>query len=210
MNPERPSYPKFETEHTRQVEKLPAVLGYNAEDLDPRLAEFRTEAISAMVARDWDLIQDKLDSYQAAAERVINNEFLGSDYKKAQIGLIIDTALMWLEANKVDSYATDIWNARNYARNMEYADITAVLDPAWDEVEAVQLASEAWTAKKNTDEMVREALEHFVNDEVFQEEIKVRATLSPDDFLADMANVLFIYGHDDPAKLFRMLGWIDA
>jgi hypothetical protein len=56
MNPEFDSSNKFETEYTRQVEKLPGILGYNPAELDPRLPELRAEAVNAMAERDSDTI----------------------------------------------------------------------------------------------------------------------------------------------------------
>jgi hypothetical protein len=214
MNPEFDSSNKFETEYTRQVEKLPGILGYNPAELDPRLPELRAEAVNAMAERDSDTIGHKLTAYQEVADRIVG-EYRGEDYTKALIGLIVDKALMWLEANKVDSYAAEIWNARNYARNKEYSDITEILNPAWDEVVNIQLASENWQPLKSTAEMVQDGLEYFpagTFDDI-REEITARTNLSPPGFLADMVNVLtfyVVYGQETPLEIIKELGWVEG
>jgi hypothetical protein len=214
MNPEFDRSNKFESEHTRQVEKLPGILGYNPAELDPQLPELRAGAVNAMAEKDWDTIGPKIAAYQEVADRIVG-KYRGEDYTKAQIGLAVDRALMWLEANNIDRYGTEIWDARNYARNKEYSDITEILNPAWDEVVNIQLASENWQPLKTTAEMVQDGLEHFpagTFDEI-REEIKARTNLSPTSFLADMVNVLtfyVVYGQETPLETVIKLGWVEG
>jgi hypothetical protein len=209
MTPEQPGKNKFETENIRLVKELPAELGYLIDELPPELSWSRDRTLEAMIARDWGNILRYLDKYERSARNYINENISTTNKYKAHLGLIIDNALMWLEANKIDSYAADIWNARNFARNMNLTDIAEILDPAWDEVEDIQLASEHWHAKKSTEEMVKEALELFAEDEALQEEIKARSRLEAGGFLSDMVNVLIVYGAEDPLKLVKELGWAE-
>jgi hypothetical protein len=144
---EEPETPLFEI---IAIEKLPAELGFVE---SPELQELRPTVIEALKSGNHTAIKESLSGYQAVAEKLVEQQE-GHAYDRAQIGLIVATGLLWREAGKDNSYGAELWNARNYARNMEYNEIVAALDAAYAQVQQAHEESNESTYKGPTTEEI--------------------------------------------------------
>ena len=108
------------------IEILPHQLGFGE---TPELKDMRSTVIGAMRAFDRDILSEPLSNYQTLAEKIVE-KFKNDRYVKAQIGLIVATGLLWLEAGRINKYADELEDAREYADNMNLGDIVACLDTA--------------------------------------------------------------------------------
>ncbi|HET7529224.1 MAG TPA: hypothetical protein VFJ84_03290 [Candidatus Saccharimonadales bacterium] len=191
------------------IENLPGDMGFiESASLQSR----RPRILEAMRSGDWNLIGRLLKDYRAHAEELIK-PLQGDDFHRAKIGLVAAIGLMWREAGAVVSYGNELWNARNYARNMHYDDAEAVLDFAYSKVERFVEESEAAQPYVGppTPELI--ALCKTELPVSMHEELDLLLPLPPEEALEQIASLM--YGADDygaeseePYDFFERMGWI--
>jgi len=115
------------------VEQLPEHLGFVEND---ELRSVRTFLVEAMTQGNWVLIT-KLKSQYLELGQAIAKQHEGSDFARAQIGLIVATGLMWRDAGKPDSYGAELYNAHMYAYNIHFDEVAESIQAAMAEVEEV-------------------------------------------------------------------------
>ena len=125
-----------ETTEPSLLDQLPETLGFVETS---EIKEARAGLIQTIATDDWPRIHALKRRYlelgQAVAEQA-----QGEDFAKAQIGLIVATALMWRDADRPKNYGGELYNAHQYAFNMRFDDVAAVLEKAM--VEAGQEINE--------------------------------------------------------------------
>lgn len=192
-----------------QIEYLPGNLGFieNAE-----LSGLRPMIIEAMRSGNHTAIKALLSQYQEKAEKLVE-EHEGDAYDRAQIGLIVATGLLWREAGKPVSYGVELWNARNYANNMHYDDVVAVLDFAYSKVQRFVEASEASAyIGPPTPELIAVCKKELPAE--LHEELDRLAPLPPDEALEQIAALIYgadSYGSEseEPYDFFQRMGWME-
>ena len=188
------------------IEKLPAELGFIE---DSELQQLRPAVIEALRSGKHTIIKEALSQYQAIAEKLVE-QHQGHDFDRAQIGLIVATGLLWREAGKDNSYGAELWNARNYARNMHYDEVLAALDEAYAKVEQAHQESNEGTYKGPlTDEIIAVCKRELPAE--LHQELDLLYALPPEEVLEQVAAL--IYGAEDyggeseePYDFFERMG----
>ena len=191
---------------TGQIDNLPDQLGLVR---TPEMLELRLSAVAAMKANDYDAIGALLKQYRTALEPQLET-MRGDQYAKIQIGLIIDTGLMWKEAEKPESYAAELWNAANYASNRKFDELTQLLNTTMSLVEQqISESAELSQTDLNGEEIIAICKAKFPA-EIHEELELIDPSLTIDELLEEIAALMYGYDLGEPYLFFQEAGWLDV
>jgi hypothetical protein len=108
------------------IEQLPGYLGFIETE---ELAAARPLVIEAMESGDQERVRDTLGRYQELGEAVIEQKS-SKQFQKAQVGMILQTALMRRDGGRTGGYLQDLRHVLdniNYDQGIEYGEISSPL-----------------------------------------------------------------------------------
>ncbi len=167
--------------------------------------ELRAPLIEAMATGDHTAIKNLLNQYQELGETVIE-QLQGKNFARGQIGLIIATGLLWQAAGRDSSYAGELCNAHQYARNMHFDEEAQIISAARKTVEeeAEQSLNSEYVGPP-TEEIIAVCKRNLPVE--FHEELDHLLPLPPDEVLEEIASLLL--GSDlgwEPLEFFADQG----
>ncbi len=174
-----------------------------------QMHELRAPLIEAMAGGDHTKIKELLNRYQGAGESIVE-QLEGEAYTKGQIGLIIATGLLWQAAGHDNSYAGELYNAHQYARNMHFDEEAQAIQAARKTVlEAAEKSLNSEYVGPPTEEIVAVCKREFPPE--LHEELDYLLTLPPGEVLEEVASLML--GSDlgwEPLEFFADQGWIEG